>query len=97
MKSATVHRLHTPKPQPDAVRADQWPQTKGNVRPSKADSGKIQRNRVHSAGRGAPRQRAIGANPIKKMAGAISGTITLSKNGAPTEIFPRSKASRTSG
>src|SRR5205807_10000072 len=69
----------------------------GSARPSARLTPSAQRSSTASSGRLVRFQRASGPTPIRKRAGAISGTNTASKYGGPTEILPTPSASSTSG
>src|SRR4026207_1864445 len=58
---------------------------------------KAQRGRMAKAGRLACFHCASGPIPIQKMAGVSRGRKTVSKYGGPTEILPRSNASKNKG
>ena len=73
------------------------PIVSGNNKALATLTAKAHFTRTSKSGRLASFQRAIGPMPIRKSAGVISGTNTLSKYGGPTEILPRSSASRNNG
>src|SRR6266705_7177892 len=69
----------------------------GIASPANRLAAKAQRRRAAISGRSAFFQRASGPIPMRKSAGAISGTNTVAKYGGPTEILPRPDASSASG
>src|SRR5258708_12040954 len=82
---------------PKATRGLQRPIANGIASAATRLAAKAQRRRAAISGRFAFFQRASGPIPMRKSAGAISGTNTVSKYGGPTEILPRPDASSASG
>jgi len=73
------------------------PSTNGNNNAVTTLAPNAQRNCIAKLGKLAFFHCASGPIPIRKIAGVMSGTKTVSKYGGPTEIFPSPSASRNSG
>src|SRR5258706_70687 len=82
---------------PKATIGLQCPMANGIVSAATRLAATAQRRRAAISGRFAFFQRASGPIPMRKSAGAISGTNTVSKYGGPTEILPKPAPSTATG
>src|SRR2546423_9093242 len=88
-------QIATARPKP--TMALHLPIASGSRMPRARLTARAQRSRTASWGSEACFQRASGPTPMRKSAGAMSGTNTASKYGGPTQILPAPTASSTSG